>query len=164
MTSLRFLTAREYLVQLKRLENTVWIDAYVDFEKNNNEILGLALLHPGHYKELELPIGLSAEKLLREIQGPRIFDFRLAGDQCASQLLWGYECPLHDVPIQQDHLFPFSLGGPTVGANRVPLCRYHNMVKGSDIHCFPWENVTERCSYWLRDQLTKIERRISLYS
>ena len=41
--------------------------------------------------------------------------------------------------MEYDYLFPFALGGPTIARNRVPLCREHNAIKGSDVHLFPWE-------------------------
>lgn len=36
-------------------------------------------------------------------------------------------------------MFPYSLGGQTVAENRITLCQWHNRLKGSDVHLYPWE-------------------------
>jgi hypothetical protein len=77
-----------------------------------------------------------------EIQGPRSFEAAplLEGAPCEAERIWGYRC---DLPLeyarQQDHLFPYALGGPTEARNRLTLCSWHNQVKFVDIHLFPWE-------------------------
>lgn len=86
---------------------------------------------------------------------------------CQSRLIWGYECPLTDEAVEADHLFPRSLGGPTVAANQLPLCRIHNAWKCADLLAFPWENGEP---LWLDDQLTTVrqlgltDQRLNWYS
>lgn len=123
----------------------------------------LSLLHPDHLASLVLPEHLSRECIQRKLQGPRSFVSNLCSvNKCGSKLLWNYECPLSG-NIQQDHLFPHSLGGPTVPTNRIHLCRYHNMVKTCDIHCFPWEEADKWCKPWLGMQISKLRREFELY-
>ena len=116
----------------------------------------LALLHPRHFEELSLPEYVSVLGIRKEVQGRRSFGNDGLSASCQSELLWGYGCPLRESAIHQDHLFPYSLGGPTDGGNRVALCRYHNMVKTCDIHYFPWEETDVRCDPWLDHQVQKL--------
>jgi hypothetical protein len=75
-------------------------------------------------------------------------------DRCRADLIWGYQCGLRtEGHPEYDHVFPYSLGGPTIAANRIPLCRIHNAVKGADVHLFPWEAGEPA---WVADQLKRI--------
>lgn len=71
---------------------------------------------------------------------------------CQSEILWGYKCELEG-EIEVDHLFPYSLGGPSNGSNKLHLCRLHNRLKSSDIHFYPWEKGEPA---WLEVVLGKI--------
>ena len=91
----------------------------------------------------------------RRFQGTEMARF----DPCEAERLWGYPCDLEpDGRIEFDHAFPYSLGGPTVGANRLGLCPVHNAGKAGDIHLFPWEEGEPR---WLAASLGRISVGIS---
>ena len=68
--------------------------------------------------------------------------------------IWLSACPLENQDVVHvDHLFPYSLGGPTLAANQLFLCPVHNRAKASDIHLFPWELGEPG---WLRRQVERI--------
>ena len=152
----RYVSASNYLLSLEESLNKGWEQYYRENPEASHS--KLALLHPDHIKELDLPAHLTPEKIQVSIQGRRAFSSGVSG-KCQSSLLWGYECELNG-DIEQDHLFPYSLGGPTLGNNRVLLCRYHNMVKASDIHCFPWESSNHWISPWVDTQVDKLFREV----
>ena len=102
------------------------------------------------------PMWRTAESKIA-VQGPRHFEDSESArfGQCQAHLLWGYACSLGGANgIQFDHLFPRSLGGPTVVGNRLSLCRFHNAGKAGDVHFFPWE-IGEPS--WLAQLLKNIE-------
>ena len=159
MTSYR--GAQEYLAALETSLSQAWTQAY--YSGSLSTIEKLALLHPDHLDQVALPKHQTKEKIQKKIQGPRQFSHEFQ-EKCGSELLWGYPCHLKG-DLQQDHLFPYSLGGPTLGTNRLWLCRYHNMVKTCDIHCFPWGDVETRCGAWLDGQIEQLHSRVfSRYS
>lgn len=149
---------------LKALENSLqagWLKLFKMEGKTIFELL--AMLHPLHFKELDLPQYLNIETIQRSLQGPRAFTSTLGGNSCQSAMIWGYNCELSG-EIQQDHLFPYSLGGPTLAVNRIFLCTYHNMVKTSDIHCYPWESTDILVQPWLDSQIRRLHSEVySLY-
>lgn len=152
----------EYLKALEKSFQVGWSETFTIGEKTVFE--KLALLHPLHIKELDLPSHQSVEKIQESFQGPRRFSKPLGGNSCQSALLWGYDCELKG-ELQQDHLFPYSLGGPTFQTNRIFLCNYHNMVKSSDIHCYPWDSIDSWTEPWLDSQIDRLNREIfKLYS
>ena len=53
---------------------------------------------------------------------------------------------------QADHLWPHSLGGPSIFDNRILLCRYHNVAKSNSIVDAFWKSYP----IWLNDYLFKI--------
>jgi hypothetical protein len=53
---------------------------------------------------------------------------------------------------QADHLWPHSLGGPSIYDNRILLCRYHNIAKSNSIINAFWKTYP----IWLNDYLYKI--------
>lgn len=71
---------------------------------------------------------------------------------CASNSVWGYECPLSG-PLQTDHRFPWALGGPTSPTNAVYLCSDHNLMKGHDVHLIEW---TQENFAWLHDEIEEV--------
>ena len=71
--------------------------------------------------------------------GEDTFDPLRFSEPCESARLWGYPCPFEGAQSAADHLYPKSLGGPTVAENRLTLCRWHNTAKSMDVHIFPWE-------------------------
>jgi len=110
----------------------------------------LALAHPDHYKELPNS---------NQIRGQRSFSKDTAHDSinCSCKTIWGYKCSVNIAlwGISADHLFPFSLGGPTIGSNKMYLCAMHNQLKGNDVHFYPWEQGEP---IWLQDTLFKIHQ------
>lgn len=99
------------------------------------------------------PAWLSDSRSLLRGLGLVSFSLREARGECQSDVLWGYSCPLAEHPIQADHLFPSSLGGPAVGTNQVWLCQLHNQWKSSDLASYPWERGEPP---WLRDQIARM--------
>lgn len=146
-----------YLEALDKSLHMGWLESYKLQKKSR--FVQLALLHPLHFQELDLPGHQTVKKIQEAIQGPRSFPTPLGGHSCDSSLLWGYECGLN-AEIQQDHLFPYSLGGPTLQTNRIFLCSYHNMVKSSDIHCYPWESIDQWTRPWLERQIDKLYKEV----
>jgi hypothetical protein len=53
---------------------------------------------------------------------------------------------------QADHLWPHSLGGPSIFDNRILLCRYHNVAKSNSIVDEFWKSYP----IWLNDYLYKM--------
>ena len=151
----------EYIKELQRSLESGWRDCFE--EKDKSITLRLALLHPDHYQRLRDKRAPEAATLQREIQGRRQFPREGSCGKCESELLWGYACPLNSPQIEQDHLFPYSLGGPTNHKNRIVLCRYHNMVKAADVHRLPWEGAANRIEPWLDAQLEVLHRKIRNY-
>lgn len=151
--STRIDSAVNYLMALEKSFLIGWLTSYRSEPKT---IFGqLALLHPLHLEELDLPAHKTVGVIQRSLQGPRAFSSTLGGNLCQSVNIWGYGCELSG-EIQQDHLFPYSLGGPTIGTNRIYLCKYHNMVKTSDIHCYPWESTDKWVEPWLSGQIDRL--------
>lgn len=158
----RYKMASQYLGYLQDSLQLGW-KAYCD-SSSEQPLRMLALLHPEHISNLDLPSHKNVSQITQDVQGPRSFPSGIAAEKCKAHLIWGYNCSL-DGELQQDHLFPYSLGGPTYGGNRITLCRYHNMVKSNDIHCFPWEGFDTWIAPWLENQVRKLRSKVfELYS
>lgn len=156
----RYEAAVRYLKAVEDSLQLGWLEFY---SSNRSELSDkLALLHPDHFMSLDLPKGLTIDSIQKKIQGTRTFP-NTNRTICRSELIWGYRCEFNG-DLQHDHLFPYSLGGPTLASNRVHLCKYHNMVKSSDIHCYPWEFAAQFTEPWIDQQIGKIYRELfSLY-
>jgi hypothetical protein len=112
----------------------------------------MALIHPEHYKHSEAAVS---------IRGPRHFDVELvhSGVQCGAVRLWGFSCGVTvEGRVCGDHLFPYSMGGPTVATNKMLLCAVHNRMKSSDVHVFPWENGEP---VWLSQVLIQVRKTLA---
>lgn len=168
--SSRFEVAQRYLLKLVECNQRGWQNSYNSIKgKEYTEdvvLTKLALLHPMLYLSL-LPEERhnKATNFQEKIQGKRIFTLPSKEIKCSGIELWGYECPLLSEPLVMDHDFPYSLGGPTDNAlNKRVLCRWHNMIKGSDIHIFNWEKLfadirfshINKRPHWIEQQLDKI--------
>jgi hypothetical protein len=134
---------RDYLAALEAIRFGNW---QVLFDARMRQDLGLAatlaLVHPDVYSHRD-----GAEM----VRGARIFAREAPRQKCGAVLCWGYEC---DRPADcADHLFPYSLGGPTVSANKLYLCWLHNQMKSNDAHCYPWERGEPS---WLQSTLARI--------
>jgi hypothetical protein len=160
----RISCASEYLRALDISCQVGWVSAFNNLSTESTEFERLALIHPQHIADSNLPKHLNAEDVQRSLQGARSFGVSLGNPSCQASLVWGYECQLN-AEIQQDHLFPYSLGGPTLALNRIHLCKYHNMVKTSDVHSYPWEQQDRWVGPWLTMQIAKLQREFfSLYA
>ena len=149
----RYLSAACYLRAVEKSLTIGWIKFH---SKSALDMYDkLALINPLHLKEIALPSYLSIDRVQAQLQGPRVFGDSRFLTKCRADLLWGYECEL-SAPLQKDHLFPYSLGGPTLPANQISLCEYHNQVKGSDIHCYPWEDAQQKISPWIDTIIEKL--------
>lgn len=158
----RYESTKKYLLSLEKSLMLGWLNFY---NNHSNSISDkLALIHPDHYEEIDLDDHLANGAAQKKMQGNRSFPILKTPEKCQSNLLWNYNCHL-DGAIEQDHLFPYSLGGPTIPRNKIFLCRYHNMVKSSDIHCFPWEATDQWITPWIDSQIEQMHRTIfSIYS
>lgn len=142
-TELRQRLVVEYLCLLPGIRTRPWLEA---FDAATSLPERLLLLHPIWFE------GLTD---VRRVQGPPAFVYQPLESRCKAEVLWGYDCPLHHERIQADHVFPYSLGGPTIGMNRLSLCAVHNGWKGADLGTFPWERGTPD---WIDDQLTTLRK------
>jgi hypothetical protein len=126
----------------------------------------LVLLHPAIYLPVVSKKTAATPTEIQElIQGKRAFSSSFHETICSSKELWGYDCPLFSEPLVLDHDFPYSLGGATDSAmNKRVLCRWHNMLKGNDIHVYDWKKLFEDVTYykqigrehWIDKQFTQI--------
>lgn len=126
---LRIERGREYLLAFVESLKKDWLREYERYlARELNLADALALAHPQHYEWIVLS---------DRVRGPRQFEPEVGEERCCAEVIWGYRC---DLPgVSSDHLFPYSLGGPTVGNNKLLLCRLHNGMKANDVHLFPWE-------------------------
>ena len=147
----RIESARQYVSALHKSYTLEWLDQYSQYQQGRLSTEGtMALLHPNHYQ------GHFAKQ--EDPRGKRIFSGSEFNAACQAELVWNCPCPLpNDEPKVSDHIFPWSLGGPTVAENRVMLCRWHNEVKAGDVHLFPWE---EGLPGWVDGLINRIGARI----
>ena len=161
--------SKRYLQFLIMTFNEGWIASYNQIESQLNIedsiLLKISLLHPYHFNLNELN-GVELTKLQEKIQGRRSFLNTNSGAKCSSNEIWGYDCPFSHEILVLDHDFPYSLGGPTDNAyNKRILCRWHNMIKGNDIHTYNWSNLFEdyldlkitKRKHWVDIQIEKLE-------
>lgn len=145
----RISEARTYLLTLEEVSTTrAWFQHYERFQKAMLSVgEAFALIHPRHFED--------AEHSQKELQGPRAFSRPVStcAHTCSSKLLWGYLCPISSEASDVDHLWPYSLGGPTQPGNAVYLCKHHNQLKGADIHFYPFE---EGLPNWFKKHVNRI--------
>ena len=140
----------EYLLALEEFRNWEWSEILAVYRKRRLTLpQAMVLVHPTFYEDREANVGLS-------ILGPRSFPVsagqHVAG--CMSDQIWLSACELKNPEaVHSDHLFPYSLGGPTVAENQLFLCPVHNRSKAGDIHLFPWERGEPS---WLAIQVERI--------
>lgn len=80
-------------------------------------------------------------------------------DRCRAEVYTGVECLFNQNPqirgkCHADHVWPNSLGGPSILDNRLVLCKYHNGMKSNDIAHFNWTIIPN----WLESYLQKLYR------
>lgn len=139
-----------YLLALERLQKCKWSEILGEYSERRLVMPeAMVLVHPTFYEHL----GANARK---SIQGRRTFP-DTAGQRaadCMADQIWLSACPLENLEVvHADHVFPYSLGGPTVAANQLFLCPVHNRAKAGDIHLFPWERDEPT---WLASQVDRI--------
>lgn len=138
--------ARQYFDALERSFRLGWRECYSGYKaKELPWHEAMALVHPRHYED---------HVSCQVVQGARSFPRELVqrSAKCDALRFWGYECNVRaEKDVTSDHVFPYSLGGPTVSTNKRFLCGVHNLMKGGDVHLFPWEEGEPE---WL-DQLVK---------
>ncbi len=129
-------------------QDGIWLDEHNSLHKRHLlpvdlEVLpqALALIHPcfrqrrGTSFSQSLPIGADG-------------DF-YGGINDASPCEWakveGVPCTFEpfrrSTRCHADHVWPATLGGPSIRENRQLLCAYHNLTKGSSITHFAWTRV-----------------------
>jgi hypothetical protein len=137
------------LQALERVLGGGWQEILDDHKAGSASIAdSLALIHP---------LNISGNQAA--ICGPRQFaaDPAYRFQVCQCELYWQLKCEHRESPhLYADHVFPYSLGGPTVPENRMMLCGVHNRMKSNDIHFFPWERGLP---VWFASVLTRIEAR-----
>jgi len=126
-----------------------WLEAIESFNSNADFKLPelMVLIHPRFMKAMDLDTKL----LLGGDFIPNVTN----GQKCRSKEVWGYECPYINSKIHVDHSFPRSRGGATHPMNAMYLCDNHNLMKSSDVHMYPWENL-ELNLEWIDATLEKI--------
>lgn len=172
----RNLYAKKYLSYLVDSFDKGWKLSYEEHSKNSNidelVLSKLVLLHPTHFR-LFFPAFSKEDidKLQFKIQGKRSFPIVSSRKKCCAIEIWGYDCPFTNEILVRDHDFPYSMGGPTDNAyNKKVLCRWHNMIKGNDIHTFNWQKLFEDYNYsqiekrthWIDSQLFAIRNEFNL--
>lgn len=137
---------RQYIEALRMSRGYSWMECH-DAVENGSLAERLVLVHPTWLRV----IGVGDSQIV-ELQGGRTFTPGGLSRNCQADVLWGYECRQVD-RIQADHLWPFSLGGPTKPGNAISLCVDHNAMKGMDIHVFPWSGRMPQIEMWLTTQV-----------
>ncbi len=123
----RYATVSEYVTFLFNTEGRKWSDLY-DMEDELTFPERLVLIHPRWYNP-------NTKITNCGVRGRRRRDLKLTGQEpCDSIKNWDYECPFDKPKIMCDHIFPWSLGGPSLPNNTAYLCQFHNLLKGPDIH------------------------------
>lgn len=144
---LRIAGGRRYLELLNSPPWSSWSEGYDCFSAGELDLPSALLL--AH------PMWLADPARRDRVYGRRKFD-ALGGTamyDCRAEAIWGYPCKADRQSIEFDHRFPYTFGGPTEAANRLPLCRLHNSSKSSDVHLFSWELAEPR---WLRPLLQRL--------
>ena len=106
----------------------------------------LALIHPDYRYDIH---GQSI--VIRDSQRSK-FKPRVTSERCKiNELIQGVKCPYQSSFEKSvaDHLWPHSLGGPTIPLNKLTLCSQCNTQKSNSPLLFPGRNVPR----WLRLQV-----------
>jgi hypothetical protein len=150
----RIISSKKYLRNVYIKAKKEWDEIYRNYVNNSlSTEEKLAIVHPINYREK-----LDKSEILRK----RNFAQEPVSQsmECQSKVIWGYKCDIQNQlsnDIQADHLFPYSLGGPTLPSNKIHLCSEHNYLKGSDVHFFPWEEGEPE---WLDGTISNINDKI----
>lgn len=140
----RLQTSREYFAAVREAMHGSWHDWQSRYEQSASLPHRVVLVHPAWLS----PNAMTPRRQSRTFALPAA-----TYESCASQLLWGYDCPFEPV-LHVDHLFPFAFGGPTTTSNGIYLCRDHNLAKGHDVHLHPW---TPEYFAWLPGEIAAVQ-------
>ena len=143
----------KYLTFLSETKGNVWRELY-DAQDGLTFPERLVLIHPRWY---------NPNKKARNcrVRGRRGRVVKLTGrEPCESIKFWKYQCPFDDPDIKIDHVFPWSLGGPSIPSNSAYLCEHHNLLKGPDIHHL--ELNEENYNFdWFPETLEKVRKKLA---
>ena len=114
----------------------------------------LALIHPNFtfnkhgYPDRDRDYSASRKTFPNKYTTERCQLSRLLGDHI--------QCPYHrrTVKCQADHLWPFSLGGPTIETNKLALCGDCNRQKSNSPLLYPGDRVPR----WLVLRVMQLKR------
>ena len=126
-----------------------WIDLYNDvgLENLRNGLrigTAMVLIHP-YFEDAGTPRRSG-------FKGP------IASNCELGKLIHGAKCP--NIAAEKDHIFPWSLGGLTMDANRADLCKSCNRGKSNTIvGYFPWGGDTPS---WAVERIYKIRKSIGV--
>lgn len=148
---------REMLNKTHTERDHLWLNAFGELDVNsiNNDTLPLvlSLIHPDFYYR-------RGESFQDNLNWKKKSDFT-AGIRntsiCSISKLTKIDCLFNDIPeirgkVEADHIWPNSLGGPSILDNRLLLCRFHNGMKSNDISNFTWDTEPS----WLKKYLYEI--------
>jgi hypothetical protein len=108
-----------------------WMAAYQVYCRGESSLPeAMALLHPEHYAGHAAQATICGQRAFAREPGVGAY-------VCRARTIWGYDCARKG--DEADHMFPYSLGGFTVAANKIYLCSLHNRLKSADVHLFMWE-------------------------
>lgn len=146
----RIRKGEEYLLALEEYQRWEWSKIFAEYSNGRLALpQAMVLVHPAFYENRASRVG-------QIIRGPRMFPITAVQrvTACMADQIWLSACPLKSPEvIHSDHLFPYSLGGPTLAENQLFLCPVHNRSKANDIHLFPWERGEPS---WLATQVDRI--------
>ena len=156
----------EYIEAYAQINDQTWRTFYELFKEDKLSVPKTFLLcNPDCFDVLNLGDDAKMRQAKQYLDLLSNFDDETGFDRnenCESYKVWGGSCPINkhslygNHKIQYDHHFPKSFGGPTVLANRIFLCKFHNQrIKTADIHLYPWE---QGVPHWLRHQIYKIAK------
>jgi len=149
----RLVEARDYVYQLASARSTSWQRLKDEHDQGTLEFpRTLVMVHPVWYQHLEDDTSPAS------VRGGRTFKLGDHSGRCQSDELWGYPCPFQGAALHVDHLFPYSLGGPTEPDNAAWLCEWHNMTKGSDFHLLALGRAT---APWFERVLVRVETKLA---
>lgn len=134
MLSIRIENSKKYLYALSSAKYWDWKDQYNKFlERKLTLAESMVLVHPMFYEDEAIDFNPRGNRYFSE-------EIITSSTLCQSDKIWGYACETSiGTKFHGDHLWPYSLGGPTISDNKALLCDTHNLMKGNDIHFYPWE-------------------------
>lgn len=140
-------------------QDIIWSEEYHKIKSPSGIVVDLpfylALIHPDFYFCNGRYIGENLSWKRNNMFSSGITNI----DRCQYVKFTGVECIFNSMPsirgkCHADHIWPNSLGGPTILDNRLLLCKYHNSMKGNNISEYFWNDLPT----WVMDYLNKLAR------